>query len=295
MKFVLALLLCVSISAVPRLRTYGATLGMTQGSATLGMTSGAVASAALPRVEHVVIVVEENKTLAQIEGNPHAPYINRLMHDGALFVNAHAERHPSLPNYFALFAGLVNGNGDDCPAVGFPASAPNIGSELFASHRAFVGYAESLPSPGFTGCWAGPYARKHVPWVQFSNVPASANLPFSALHSYDTLPAVTMIIPNVNNDMHDGTIAMGDAWLAKNIAPLLAWGATHDMLFVLTWDEGFDSSNNIPTLFFGPMVKPGKYKEPIDHYTVLRTIEDLLQLPPTGAAARTAAISDCWR
>jgi acid phosphatase len=104
-----------------------------------------------------------------------------------------------------------------------------------------------------------------------------------------------MIIPNVNNDMHDGTIAMGDAWLARNIAPLLDWGAKHDTLFVLTWDEGFDSSNNIPTLFFGPMVKPGAYKEPVDHYMVLRTIEDLLQLPPTGAAAHKMAISDCWR
>ena len=276
MKVLLALLLCTSMLAVPRLRASGATLGMTN-------------------VQHVVIVVEENKTLAQIRGNPHAPYINRLMREGALFVNAHAERHPSLPNYFALFAGLVNGNGDDCPASGFPANAPNLGSELFASHRAFVGYAESLPSPGFTGCWAGPYARKHVPWVQFSNIPASANLPFAALRSYDGLPAATMIIPNVNNDMHDGTIAMGDAWLAKNIAPLLAWGATHDTLFVLTWDEGFDASNNIPTLFFGPMVRPGVYREPVDHYTVLRTIEDLLQLPPTGAAAHRTALSDCWR
>lgn len=261
----------------------------------LATSRPAQSASALPQVEHVVIVVEENKTLAQIEGNPHAPYINKLMRDAALFVNAHAELHPSLPNYFALFAGLVNGNGNDCPATGFPSNAPNLASELFASHRAFAGYAESMPSPGFRGCWAGPYARKHVPWVQFSNIPASASLPFSALRSYDSLPAATMIIPDVNDDMHDGTIAMGDAWLAKHIAPLLAWGATHDTLFVLTWDEGFDASNHIPTLFFGPMVKPGVYKEPVDHYTVLRTIEDLLQLPPTGAAARKAAISDCWR
>ncbi len=279
MKFMATLLCVLSIIAAPRL--------------TLGVTSSG--GTTLPTVSHVVIVVEENKTLAQIRGNPHAPYINKLMRDGALFVNAHAERHPSLPNYFALFAGLVNGNGNDCPATGFPANAPNLASELFASHRAFAGYAESMPSPGFKGCWAGTYARKHVPWVQFSNIPASASLPFSDLRSYDSLPAATMIIPDVNDDMHDGTIAMGDAWLAKHIAPLLAWGATHDTLFVLTWDEGFDASNHIPMLFFGPMVKPGVYNEPVDHYTVLRTIEDLLQLPPTGAAARKTAISDCWR
>jgi phosphatidylinositol-3-phosphatase len=120
-------------------------------------------------------------------------------------------------------------------------------------------------------------------------------LPFAALRSYDSLPAATMIIPNVNDDMHDGTIAMGDAWLEKNIAPLLTWGASHDTLFVLTWDEGFDTDNHIPTLFYGPMVKPGKYLEPIDHYTILRTIEDALGLPPTGAAARRKPVTDCWR
>lgn len=249
----------------------------------------------LPRVEHVVIVVEENKTLGQIRGNPDAPYINKLMRDGALFANAHAEQHPSLPNYFALFAGLVNGNGDGCPPTGIDAHASNLGSELFATHRAFAGYAESMPETGFTGCWAGRYARKHAPWVEFTNIPARASMPFAGLTSYDALPAATMIIPNLDNDMHDGTIAMGDAWLAKNIAPLLSWGARHDTLFILTWDEGFDANNHIPTLFFGPMVKPGVYHEPVDHYRILRTVDDLLGVAPTGGAKKRQAISDCWR
>ena len=262
----------------------------------LALCPAAVAKTeSLPLVEHVVIVVEENRSLDQILANPQAPYINQLIKEGALFTDSHAITHPSLPNYFALFAGVINTNGNGCPASGIAPSTPNVASELFASGRAFVGYAESMPHPGFSGCWAGKYARKHVPWVQFANVPGYASMPFSALKSYDTLPAVTMIVPNVDNDMHDGTIAMGDAWLEKHIAPLLAWGATHSTLFVLTWDEGFDPANHITTLFVGPMVKPGRYAERIDHYTVLRTVEDLLQLPPTGAAAKRTAVSDCWR
>jgi phosphatidylinositol-3-phosphatase len=264
-------------------------------TALLALALGASPAPSLPRVDHVVIVFEENRSLGEILGNRHAPYINQLIKEGALFTDAHAITHPSLPNYFALFAGAINANGNGCPASGIAANAPNLASELFASRRAFAGYAESMPHAGFTGCWAGKYARKHVPWVQFSNVPANASLPFSFLTSYDALPAATMIIPNLDNDMHDGTIAMGDAWLAKHIAPLLAWGATHGTLFVLTWDEGFDPANHIPTLFVGPMVKPGRYSERVDHYRVLRTIEDLLQLPPTGTAAKRTAISDCWR
>ncbi|MBV8600878.1 MAG: acid phosphatase [Candidatus Eremiobacteraeota bacterium] len=248
-----------------------------------------------PRVDHVVVVVEENKSFGEIVGNPQAPYINLLVRDGALFTRSYGVTHPSLPNYLALFAGITNDNGDGCPATGISARAPNVAAELFGTRRAFAGYAESMPHLGFTGCWYGTYARKHAPWVEFANVPPNASLPFKALPPYDKLPTLAMIVPNVNNDMHDGTIEMGDAWLEKNIAPLLAWGRTHNTLFVLTWDEGYDRDNHIPTIFFGPMVKPGRYARRITHYTVLATLEEVLGVAPTGRAARETPISDCWR
>jgi hypothetical protein len=256
-------------------------------------------AASLPKlgvpVQHVVIIVEENRTFGEIIGSKHAPYINELARDGAVFTNSHGVTHPSQPNYFALFAGQVDRNGDGCPARGISNAAPNIASELLASNRTFIGYAESMPRTGFTGCWAGTYARKHTPWVHFSNVPASLSRPFSELKSYDDLPTVTMIIPNLDHDMHDGSIAAGDAWLEKNIAPLLAWGESHGLLLVLTWDEGFDPTNHIPTIFYGPMVKPGRYRERINDYNVLRTIEEQLGLQPTAKATAAKAITDCWR
>ena len=43
------------------------------------------------------------------------------------------------------------------------------------------------------------------------------------------------------------------------------------------------------------MVKPGQYGEPIKHYSVLRTIEDLYDLRPLGHAAHAAPITDVWR
>jgi phosphatidylinositol-3-phosphatase len=248
-----------------------------------------------PIVDHVVIVVEENKSLGEILDNPRAPYINMLIHNGALFTHSHGVEHPSLPNYLALFAGVTNDNGDGCPATGISPTAPNLASKLFASMRSFVGYAEAMPHPGFRGCWAGTYARKHAPWVEFSNVPVTASLPFKALKSYDGLPTVAMIIPNVNNDMHDGTVAMGDKWLEKRIAPLLAWGQTHNTLFILTWDEGYDQKNHIPTIFFGPMVKPGRYDQRIDHYSVLRTVEDIFGLFPSGKEKRRPIATGWWR
>ena len=134
--------------------------------------------AALPRPAHVVVIVEENHTLAQIVGSGSAPYIDALVRRGALFTHATGVTHPSLPNYLALFAGVTNDNGDGCPATGFSPAAPNLASELHAAGLSFAGYAEAMPGAGSHACAAGTYARKHAPWVAFSNVPPGESQPF---------------------------------------------------------------------------------------------------------------------
>jgi acid phosphatase len=253
------------------------------------------ASNALPRPAHVVIVLEENKSGFQIDGDKSAPYLNGLLNQGAYFTNAHGVTHPSLPNYLAIFAGVTNTNGDGCPAVGFPRNAPNLATELLGAHLTFASYAESLPSIGSDACWAGRYARKHAPWTEFTNVPPSSELPFSAFPKFDRLPTVSFVIPDLQDDMHDGSIAEGDSWLAKNLGPLVDWARTHNTLVVVTWDEGNDLGNTIPTIFAGPMVRQGRFTESIDHYRVLRTLEDMYGLPHAGQSGAVAPITDCWK
>ena len=53
--------------------------------------------------------------------------------------------------------------------------------------------------------------------------------------------------------------------------------------------------NQIPTIFAGQMVKPGRYGQAITHYGVLRTIEKLYRLPPLGQARTAHPITDVWR
>jgi acid phosphatase len=260
------------------------------------LPAAADAATVLPRPAHVIVIVEENKSLAQIDRNGNASFINRIAARGALFVDAHGVTHPSLPNYLALFAGVTNTNGDGCPASGISPTAPNLGSELLAAHLTFAGYAEALPGTGSTVCSAGTYARKHAPWVAFSNVPASDSKPMDDLpRSYDRLPTVSFLIPDVDDDMHDGSIEAGDTWLATHVKPLLAWADKHDTLVVITWDEGYDPANTIPTIFYGPMVKPGRYDERVDHLNTLRTLETMYRLPLTGKASQVATIVDCWK
>jgi acid phosphatase len=253
------------------------------------------AAAPLPRPAHTIVIVEENKTLAQIIGSGEAPYLATVARSGALFTHAYGVAHPSQPNYFALFAGVTNTNGDRCPAAGIPADAANLASELLAAKLTFAAYSESLPEAGFTGCSAGTYAQKHAPWTHFTNVPQRLHKPLDQLTSFDALPTVTFIVPNVDDDMHDGTVKEGDAWAEVHLAPLLRWAAAHDTLVIFTWDEGFDARNSIPTVFVGPMVRAGTYSETIDHYRVLRTIEEAYGLAPSGKAAAVQPIAGMWR
>ena len=43
------------------------------------------------------------------------------------------------------------------------------------------------------------------------------------------------------------------------------------------------------------MVKPGRYGEPITHYNVLRTIENLYGLRPIGQAVHATPITNVWK
>ncbi|MGA9854715.1 MAG: alkaline phosphatase family protein [Gammaproteobacteria bacterium] len=244
---------------------------------------------------HLVLVIEENKSYSTIIGNRDAPYINGLAKEGMLFTDAHAVMHPSLPNYVALFSGSTYGLTDDsCP---HDFSGPNLASELIARKLSFAIYSEDLPETGFSGCSGsgGLYRRKHNPVVnwQSAGLPASLNRPFSDFpQDYSKLPSVAFVVPNMLNDMHDGTIAQGDAWLKAHLSRYTEWAKSHNSLLIITWDESdaYSASNQIPLIITGAGIKPGRNHQYIDHYGVLRTIEDLFGLKPLGQSASASPI-----
>lgn len=251
----------------------------------------------LPTFAHVIVVVEENRSQANIIGNKSAPFINALAANGAMMAQSFAETHPSEPNYLALFAGDTFGlTKNTCPLEG--GSLPNLGSELLAAGYTFVGFAEDLPAVGSTVCGAGKYGRKHVPWVNFSNVPPANSMPFSAFpapDNYASLPTVAFVIPNADNNMHDGSIAQGDTWLNRQLAGYANWAKANNSVLIVTWDEDDGGSRNqIPTVFYGAHVQPGSYNDTINHYNVLSTLEQMYGLPKTGNAANAPPIASIW-
>jgi acid phosphatase len=254
----------------------------------------AQAAPTIPRYPHVVVVVEENHTASSVLGNNDAPFVNSLASGGALMTRSYAVAHPSQPNYLALFAGETFGvDSDACPLnLG---DAPNLASELIASGRSFAGFSEGLPAEGSPVCTAGGYARKHAPWTNFTNVPASASQPMAAFTGDGSLPTVSFVVPSLDNDMHDGSIAAADNWLAARLSGYANWAKANNSLLIVTWDEDDDhADNHIATIFYGAGIRPGSYDTPINHYSVLSTIQEIYGLPKTGQAANTPAIAGIW-
>lgn len=280
-------------------------------------------AAPLPHYDHIVVVVEENKDFEQIIGNPAAPYLNRLAAEGALLTQMFGEEHNSEGNYFWLFSGANQdvGFADKIPAVKF--AAVNLGAALIAKRLTFKGYSESLPAIGAdvdvvpADCrYPCVYGRKHVPWISFDNVPdgntleTSSNLRFADFpEDYNRLPTVAFVIPNMDNDMHNGapsdSIPAGDKWLQRNIDTYYQWARTHNSLLIVTFDENDDKSgykgltnpsvnpdhdqlrrdlqNHIATILAGAHVKPGYALDArLTHVNLLRTIEAIYGLPKSG-------------
>jgi len=278
--------------------------------------------AGLPVYDHIVIVIEENKDYEQIIGNKDAEFINRLAAEGASFTNMFGEEHNSEGNYFWLFSGSNQGVQfrDEIPKKKFTTS--NLGLQLISNKLSFKGYAEDLPAIGAEDevapakC-AGecPYARKHVPWISFKNLPqgktadSSSNLRFADFPSdFSQLPTVSFVVPNLFDDMHSGKpedrIRNGDRWLSDHLGKYYQWAKDHNSLLIVTFDEGLamgktgltdprstgPMKNQIATVFAGARVKPGEYSEGngITHVNILRTIEAMYGLPKSGAQQRNA-------
>jgi phosphatidylinositol-3-phosphatase len=252
----------------------------------------------IPTPAHIVIVMEENHSYSDIIGNTaDAPYFNSLASQGALMTSSFAVTHPSEPNYMALFAGSTFGlTADDCPVS--EGSTANLGSELLAAGYTFKGYSEGLPKTGSTTCTSGNYARKHSPWINFSNVPTSDSLPFSSFPSssdYSKLPSLSFVIPNLNDDMHNGTIAEADTWLQTNLSAYATWAEKNNSLLIVTWDEDdYTENNQVPTIIVGQSVVPGDYSQTINHYNLLATLEQIYGLAQVGGSVGASPITGIW-
>jgi Phosphoesterase family len=221
-------------------------------------------------------VVEENHSCTEIIGNSQAPYINLLAQSGALLSGYHAVAHPSEPNYFALYAGSTFGVTDD--AI-HNESGPTLASILAGNGRIFVGYVET-GSPS-----------RHNPWESFPEGFSVEQNISSFPSDFFRLPTVSFVVPNLADDMHDGTIAQGDDWLRSHIDAYAHWAVANNSLLVITFDEDDSSAaNRVPTILLGAHIATGVNSTPSTHYDLLHTLLQASGLPAPNNAANASGL-----
>jgi len=272
---------------------------------TIAPTARATATPALPTFDHVYVLVLENHEYGSIVGSSQAPYLNGLIARYGLATDYHGVAHPSEPNYLALWAGSTFGVRDDGV---HDLSATSVADQLDSHGRSWHVYAQNLPSACSTVATSddggrvdlvgkpGWYARKHEPAISFTSVSGSparcARITRLATFS-PTAADLELIVPNEQNDMHDGTIADGDGFLAAFVPRITDSPAFARSLLLITFDEGATSAGgggHVATVAISPLVRPGARSDVAhDHYSLLRTIENAWNL---GCVANTCAAND---
>lgn len=262
-------------------------------------------SAQVPPFSHIVIVIGENTSASSVFGNSNAPYINSLATNGAKFINSYGITHPSQPNYLDLYSGDNQGVTDDSkPSRKF--TTANLGYELILKSKTFITYSEGLPSVGSDIDVSGNYARKHNPaanWIGSgtNQIPSNTNQPFTAFPAnYNNLPTVCFVIPDQCSDGHNSCAPLNnktkqfDSWVQTNLDAYKQWCINNNSLLIVTYDEDdFSGTNKIATVFYGANVAVGSYSQTINHYNVLRTIEDANSLEHAGTSA-SSPITFVW-
>jgi hypothetical protein len=248
---------------------------------------------------HIAVIVMENESYGDVIGSRSAPFINLLARRYALARAMYAVSHPSLPNYLALTGGSTFGITSDC--TGCAVNASGLPDQLQSAGISWKAYMEGLPRPCFTGSGSGDYAKKHDPFVYYTQVakdPALCSnvVPLAVLGADErsgTLPRFVWITPNLCHDMHDCSVWRGDRFLSRLVPKLIRALGPNGILF-LTWDEGSSDSGccgmasggHVAMIVAGPGARRGaRLWTQADDYSVLQTIEDLFGLPRLRGAA----------
>jgi hypothetical protein len=226
-------------------------------------------------IRPLVIVVLENHERSDIVGSSSAPYLNGLRSRGIDFTNYVGVTHPSLPNYLAIASGSTAGkSGSDSIRAGEISSMTTIWNQLQSHGIGWRVYQEGMPWTCYGGTASGGYVLRHNPSIPFAAIFQNST---ACQHVKPYAPGVplapvTFITPNLCHDMHDCSIATGDAWLKANIQPMIQAGAT----VVITFDEGDSTTGgggNIYTVVAGSNVTHRTNSYRYNHYSLLAAIE----------------------
>jgi phospholipase C len=269
---------------------------------------------AAPRPEWggtVFTIVMENHSRSEILGPGGPRFINALAKRAAVAAGFHDPYvHPSEANYLWMVSGQNFGVlDDDDPGAHHLDATSHLVDQLEHAGVTWKAYQESMGAPcGLRS--HGRYAAKHDPFVYFNDVngwDGTAYHPSRCVeHVVDyaqleldlaqhAVPRYAFITPNLDHDMHDGSIAEGDAWLARELPKLLASDAfRHGGVIFLMWDEGggMPAMDDPPFLVLSPHARSGFVSQVnYDTSSYLKTVQTVLGVDPLPCVPEARAVA----
>jgi len=258
----------------------------------------------------VIWIFMENHRYDEVIGTADAPFETALAHRCGTATHYASVASPSLPNYIAATSGDTHGIADDAGPAAHPLMAGNLFRQVRASGRQAVSYQEAMPGPCALDS-KGNYAVKHNPAAYYAgSVPerngggddrsackrddVALGTPTSGALAdaldRDTLPAFAFITPDLCNDTHNCGVKTGDKWLETWLPRLVgsaAYRSGTTAIFV-AWDE----YTPMPSIVVSPSTPAGTVSDAaVDHYSLLRTTEELLGISDfLGHAAQAPSL-----
>ncbi len=188
---------------------------------------------AIPKYDHIFVIIAENKAYAQVIGKD-TPNLTKLATTYGLAKNFYGEVHPSEANYIAMLGGSTFGIHDDdafyCQAGSSDRFCHGTKKPGYANHTirdrslmdqlsekglTWKGYFEDLPNPGskavvYPDVERALYAAKHNGFMNFKSVQDDPNLaqkivPLTQLSidlQANTAPNYSHIVLNQCDEMH---------------------------------------------------------------------------------------------
>jgi hypothetical protein len=279
--------------------TTAAMTAPTSASSASSAPASAPAAAPAGAYSHVVWIWMENHSYGQVIGNSSAPYETDLASKFGTATHYLQVGHPSLPNYLAATSGDAHGISDDDPPAAHPLAVDNLFRQVRVAGGTERSFQEGMPS----NCdleSSDPYAVKHNPGAYYTGpgdreACRQNNVPFNNTLPPGPLPTFSFVTPDNCHDTHDCSVGTGDEWLKKFIPQVMAspeyrQGTT--AIFVI-WDE--DDFGPIPDIIVSPTTPAGTVvSRSFDHYSLLRTTEELLGLPLLGKAQNATSMRSAF-
>jgi hypothetical protein len=154
----------------------------------------------------------------------------------------------------------------------------------------------------------GAYAVRHAAWAYFADQRTAclhgmlpAGRPAKGAFATDvrngTLPAAGMLIPDLGDDAHDGTLSEADAWLRAWLPAILAGPdfTAGRLVVVVTADEDdYTSVNKVLTVVMAPGIRHKVVRSPLTHYSLTRLYDDVLGVKRLRNAATAPSMSTAF-